>query len=217
MGLDMYLYARRELDPGPAHDVRALLAKHQDTINRYGPPKVEDDGSIEHYVPAWDYAPHGSDPWRTLNDAAADLLEASGMLQLFDHEGAVGLRIHERGESLHIDVTCAYWRKANAIHDWFVTECQDGVDECQISEEISAEKLAELRDACQRAMAAYDAGDHGEAAILVTPRAGFFFGGTEIDDSYRWDLEDTIRQIERVITTAIQAGGKVTFHYHSSW
>jgi hypothetical protein len=25
----------------------------------------------------------------------------------------------------------AYWRKANAIHKWFVDNCQDGVDECQ--------------------------------------------------------------------------------------
>ena len=25
----------------------------------------------------------------------------------------------------------AYWRKANAIHGWFVAECADGVDESQ--------------------------------------------------------------------------------------
>lgn len=25
----------------------------------------------------------------------------------------------------------AYWRKANQIHDWFVKNVQDGIDECQ--------------------------------------------------------------------------------------
>ena len=25
----------------------------------------------------------------------------------------------------------AYWRKANAIHGWFIRNCADGVDECQ--------------------------------------------------------------------------------------
>ena len=28
----------------------------------------------------------------------------------------------------------AYWRKFNALHNWFVQNCQDGVDECQYAE-----------------------------------------------------------------------------------
>ena len=30
-----------------------------------------------------------------------------------------------------IEVEVGYWRKANAIHNWFVQKCQEGVDECQ--------------------------------------------------------------------------------------
>lgn len=36
-----------------------------------------------------------------------------------------------------------YWRKANAIHNWFVENVQNGIDECQDSH-VSREKLAEL-------------------------------------------------------------------------
>ena len=45
-----------------------------------------------------------------------------------------------------------YWRKANAIHGWFVRECANGVDECQ-EMYVSAEKLIELRDECVKALA----------------------------------------------------------------
>ena len=36
-----------------------------------------------------------------------------------------------------------YWRKANAIHGWFVKHCQGGVDECQETE-IERGQLKEL-------------------------------------------------------------------------
>ena len=29
-----------------------------------------------------------------------------------------------------VEVTCAYWRKANQIHNWFVTNIQGGNDNC---------------------------------------------------------------------------------------
>lgn len=45
-----------------------------------------------------------------------------------------------------------YWRKANAIHGWFVRECANSVDECQ-EMYVSAEKLIELRDECVKALA----------------------------------------------------------------
>ena len=39
----------------------------------------------------------------------------------------------------------AYWRKANAIHGWFVRNCADGVDECQPIA-VSREALNHLRN-----------------------------------------------------------------------
>ena len=41
-------------------------------------------------------------------------------------------------------VKVAYWRKANAIHGWFVDNIQDGVDD-QNEYYVSKEKLEELK------------------------------------------------------------------------
>jgi hypothetical protein len=40
-----------------------------------------------------------------------------------------------------------YWRKANAVHGWFVRECANGVDECQ-EIPVSKIKLLELQAHC---------------------------------------------------------------------
>lgn len=87
----------------------------------------------------------------------------------------------------HALITCAaYWRKANQVHAWFVEECGGGIDECQ-NIEVSAAKLGELVLLCRKALR--------DKEPLLEPRAGFFFGTTEIDESYWADLEDTVSQL----------------------
>lgn len=59
----------------------------------------------------------------------------------------------QRGEGETLTVTdaayvveeVAYWRKANAIHAWFVNNCQGGVDDCRDAY-VSIEHLEELRE-----------------------------------------------------------------------
>ncbi len=111
-----------------------------------------------------------------------------------------------------MDVCVGYWRKANAVHAWFVDECQGGVDECQLSESIHVEKLAELGHLCRRAVDAQD-------SDLLQPRSGFFFGSTDIDEYYWEDLAYTAELIERVIRGAIEGrrGRPFEFRYQSSW
>lgn len=46
----------------------------------------------------------------------------------------------------------AYWRKANAVHGWFVREVQGGTDDCG-TYLVTAQQLEELRDACKAALA----------------------------------------------------------------
>ena len=43
-----------------------------------------------------------------------------------------------------------YWRKANAIHRYFVDAVQDGEDDCQFHNEVTPEILTDLRDRCKR-------------------------------------------------------------------
>ena len=99
-----------------------------------------------------------------------------------------------------------YWRKANAIHAWFVENVQDGEDDCK-SYELEKEKLIELLDLCKKALETKD-------ATLLPTSQGFFFGSTEIDDDYWSDIQDTITGIEKALK---DFGDKFYFEYQSSW
>jgi hypothetical protein len=106
-------------------------------------------------------------------------------------------------------VTCEamYWRKANAIHNWFVQNCQDGVDECQTTE-VSRAQLEDLIALVKRVLA-----DRTLAGELLPSRAGFFFGNTEYDEWYFKDLENTVAGLE----TALKLPSSWTFSYRASW
>lgn len=110
-------------------------------------------------------------------------------------------------EVTSISCQCLYWRKANAIHGWFVREVQNGNDDCG-TYEVSREKLKELRAACVEVLA-----DHSKAEELLPPQEGFFFGGTEPDKYYFSDLKETIEGIDKVL--ALDDGWD--FFYQSSW
>lgn len=103
----------------------------------------------------------------------------------------------------------AYWRKANAIHKWFVDKCQEGIDECQETW-LSREQLQELVDTCKIVL-----GDMSRADELLPSASGFFFGGTDYDDWYKGDLEYTVERIEKIL--ADPAFAKSEFYYQSSW
>lgn len=118
--------------------------------------------------------------------------------------------------SLTIGVKVMYWRKANAIHNWFVQNVQDGEDNCR-EYEVGREQLAELRELCDRVLK-----DHSLASDLLPTQAGFFFGGTEFDEWYFASLEETRNAIDKLLdpTSPLNAGsglGKWWFDYSSSW
>jgi hypothetical protein len=102
-----------------------------------------------------------------------------------------------------------YWRKANAIHAWFVREVQGGVDECQEAD-VSVEKLRELRALCAEVLA-----DKSKADKLLPPQAGFFFGSTAVDEGYVEDLKDTIKIIDALPLD--EKSYDVSYVYRSSW
>jgi hypothetical protein len=104
-----------------------------------------------------------------------------------------------------ISIEAMGWRKANAIHGWFVENCQDGKDECQESY-VPREKLQELVELCQEAL------DNPDAEVLE-PTAGFFFGSYEKDEWYYQDLKNTIEGIER----ALELPNSFEFYYQASW
>lgn len=103
----------------------------------------------------------------------------------------------------------AYWRKANAIHQWFVANVQDGVDNCD-EYFIPREKLQELMELCEAIIA-----DPKKAKAELPTAAGFFFGSTEYDQYYIQDLQYTVERINKILTDP--ALSKVDFYYQSSW
>lgn len=106
-----------------------------------------------------------------------------------------------------ITIEAAYWRKANAIHDWFVREIQDNKDDCG-AYEVSREKLGELKKLCQRVLDFKHLGNE-----LLPTRPGFFFGDTEYNEWYFEDLNSTISQLDR----ALGLPDQWYFEYHASW
>jgi hypothetical protein len=99
-----------------------------------------------------------------------------------------------------------YWRKSNQIHQWFVENVQDGVDNCG-EYYVSAEKLRELLALCKAVQ------NQPEVAEEVLPTAsGFFFGGTEYDEWYYKDIENTIQILNEAL-----ADTNGEYYYSSSW
>lgn len=116
--------------------------------------------------------------------------------------------------SLTVSVTVAYWRKVNAIHQWFVQNVQDGKDECQRSY-VSRERLEELNELCGRVVLAWDDGDKSVAAKHLPPTSGFFFGSTDLDDYYIHDVRETLMTLTRILSNPVLE--HADFYYQSSW
>lgn len=108
----------------------------------------------------------------------------------------------------YITEEVGYWRKANAIHRWFVDECQDGIDQCQEAY-VDTEKLQELLDICIQIK-----NDHALAAELLPTTSGFFFGSTECDEYYYEDIDYTVDMLKRVLA---EDNANASFAYQSSW
>lgn len=99
-----------------------------------------------------------------------------------------------------------YWRKANAIHKWFVDNVQDGEDDCE-RYYVSFESLKELKELCEEVLE-----NPKKAKELLPPCEGFFFGSTEVGDDYFQDLHDTIKIINNALENE---DGDI--YYQASW
>ena len=134
----------------------------------------------------------------------------------------------------------AYWRKANAIHNWIIENCADGVDECQIIE-LTKENLESLLDAAKTVKKnsklvngtvnngyTFENGkevpyiqegkvieDPSVAIELLPTTSGFFFGSTDYDEWYLEDIKSTIEQITKILKTTDFDTEYVS--YHASW
>jgi hypothetical protein len=107
-----------------------------------------------------------------------------------------------------IKLQVAYWRKANAIHKYFVDQCAGGKDECQDTY-VEREQLQDLLNRCKTILE-----DHSKAGELLPSRSGFFFGSTDYDEWYFYDLEQTVPVLEKILKDAPRDW---EFEYQASW
>jgi len=108
-----------------------------------------------------------------------------------------------------IAINVGYWRKANAIHDWFVNNVQDGEDNCR-EYRVTLEQLRELRGLCEQILA-----DQSLAPDLLPTQAGFFFGGIDYDDWYLDNIRHTNGVLDNILTS--DNADEYSFYYQSSW
>ena len=110
---------------------------------------------------------------------------------------------------IYEDNQIASWRKANAIHKWFVDNVQDGVDDCG-DYKVTKEHLIQLYNICSDILI-----DHKLAESLLPTQSGFFFGNTDYDDWYYNDLAETVRIIDEILEYKSYCLDEL--YYSSSW
>ncbi len=188
MGLDMYLYSSKK--------VKGLTAKDYEKVdNAVGNVDKDKFKSV-----AKCFKRRSKKAYSEFNELVKERGEYISWLSIFEDIG--------------------YWRKANQIHTYFVQECQGGVDECQLTK-ISKSKLTKLISLCKQALALKevylnDGIIQGKGCEEILPTAsGFFFGGTEFNEWYFNDIEETIEIISKVLK---ETDFKTqTIFYRSSW
>ena len=102
-----------------------------------------------------------------------------------------------------------YWRKANAIHKWFVDNCGEGIDECQPIY-VSLDDIKNLRNHCDVVLK-----DHSKTEELLPTESGFFFGTTDYDGWYYQDLEYTRDLLQKILDSDLSKD--YDFIYQASW
>lgn len=77
--------------------------------------------------------------------------------------------------SAEVSISVGYWRKANAIHQWFVDNCQDGIDDCR-SVIVEREQLQTLKSLCETILLEHQVTGSSELAKRgVAHTVGFLF------------------------------------------
>ena len=115
-------------------------------------------------------------------------------------------RIRKEEHIEDTDVELVYWRKANAIHSFFVGE--KDYESCDVIE-VSKEMLVELLNKCEEVIKNKD-----KAENILPSCSGFFFGSTLYEDYYFQDLQETIDKITPIISDEDIKDGEL---YYYGW
>lgn len=155
--------------------------------------------SVREYVSRIDYSKGWENREETL--AFRTVTDALGAGDLAEPEGHVGM---------YVEIPVLQWRKANAIHNWFIRELADGVDDCRPLE-MTVDRARELVNLCDKVT-----DDNSRASELLPTGEGFFFGGTDYDEYYYEDVRRTADRM-RYILAEMEAKNMDWLVYQASW
>lgn len=160
-----------------------------------------------HFVGRYDWN-KPTDLWYTSREDFASFEALSGIPDLCKYADFAGIAVH---------YPVGYWRKANAIHGWFVKEVGGGVDDCSPMH-VERQQLLELRDLCHSVINASSQVRMKELAeSVLPPTQGFFFGSDAIDEDYLEDLRRTVTIIDHALSVIPEDDWTWSFAYQASW
>lgn len=131
-----------------------------------------------------------------------------------------------------------YWRKANQIHGWFVTNCEEVIED--VKYRVSREDLQSLLETCKQVLDILNGAsktttqvvggwkngkeykvdvevyDTEDVLELLPPTQGFFFGSDEIDEWYKQNIEETIQVLEEELKSD-NKDDYPEYEYYASW
>lgn len=221
MGLDMYMDKVKRVN-GATLDEILTVEKYFDYVTR--PEKYRETTMKE---------------WCGVEESKVNMNITEQLIGEYYHKYATWDTEHKYGFN-RFTQEVAYWRKANAIHKWFVDNIQDGIDDCG-NYEVTKEDLEELLHVCKlvknesrlvkgrikngetlrngKWVVNYEDGeyiaDSSTAMELLPTTEGFFFGSTAYDQWYMEDIDYTIKQLEKILKET-DFDNWIVF-YTSSW
>lgn len=118
---------------------------------------------------------------------------------------------------MYIEQEVLYWRKANAIHGWFVDNVQGGHDNCD-HYYVPIEKIEEILAICNQILSNVELKegkivDPSICEELLPTKSGFFFGSQHFD---KWYYE-TIKKTRDTLTEELKGDIICEYYYQSSW
>jgi hypothetical protein len=222
MGLDMYLF--RYPNKGHSLETMNAVSEYFD-LQEYKKEHPDYDGNLKE--------------WCGLADSLVTSKALKDLAPFYTERYYAWDTAHKHPRKM-VQEHVGYWRKENHIHNWFVQNVQDCMDDCR-AYIVSCEQLKALRDVCQEVLSVaktepgvlasgtlctsngveYISVDGlvitnpEKCAALLPTCNGFFFGDEQYDECYLNGVKDTIEIIDNVLATT--DFDKQLICYQSSW
>ncbi len=204
MGLDQYLTSKAEIK-----NIRWATEKEKEKENRYDRDVIiifpdESTKKVKEYEVSDIFTAEKNFHIFEITEITATYV----VISHFPSESAERpqTEIIPKNKITHVLYTHAYWRKANQVHNWFVTHIQNSTDDCN-PYEVTGQQLFDLIQDC---LTVLNKKTKESAEKILPTTDGFFFGNTDYNEHYFQQLQDTVKNL-----IDIDINKKYT--YQSSW